>query len=384
MEENKPKLLIVDDDVFFRKMLPVKLKSAGFIIETAENGLAALEKFNDDPDIQLIICDLDMPGMSGIDLIHSLRNISEYVSIIVLTANDEISMAIEAINSGANDYVLKDGNILKILPISVERVWEKYQLKMNNFRLMNDLSQKNKALKDTNNELIRLSQLKSKFLGIAAHDLRNPLTSIRGLSELLISEAFGSLNDEQNEYIKIINHAADDMLTLVNNLLDISLIESGKLELRLKKASITELIMKRIKINRVIAEKKNISIHPSIDNISDFFFDQKGISQVFDNLLSNAIKFSPPGTNVFVDIYQENASVVVRVRDEGPGILEEDKSRLFLEFQRLSAKPTGGEKSTGLGLAIVKRIIEAHGGTLKVESTVGSGSTFSFTIPANF
>jgi signal transduction histidine kinase len=384
MPTHIPKLLIVDDDIFFRKMLPMKLKSKGFIIETVDDGLAALEKFSADRDINMIICDLEMPGMSGLNLIQSLRNIDNDVSIIVLTANDDISVAIQAIHSGANDYILKDEHILKTLLISVESVWEKHQLKINNLQLMRDLSQKNNALQESNQELVRLNQLKSRFLGLAAHDFRNPLTSIRGLSELLLGEAFGHLNEEQSEYIKIIHQASDDMLTLVNNLLDVSLIESGKLELHLKKSSLADLILNRIKMNRVLAEKKRITIQSKIEKIPEFFFDQKCITQVFDNILSNAIKFSPHGTRVFIAVHLENNAATVKVTDEGPGIPEEDKKRLFVEFQRLSAKPTGGEKSTGLGLAIVKKIVEAHGGVLKVESTAGSGSTFSFTIPANF
>jgi two-component system sensor histidine kinase/response regulator len=230
-------------------------------------------------------------------------------------------------------------------------------------------------------KLAELNQLKNQFLGMAAHDLRNPLVSIRGLSEIILTEATGPLTQAQREYLTIINTVSNSMLALVNNLLDISIIESGKLDLRLEKGFLEKTIKERIRIHRVLAEEKRIALHEDLAKIPPQSYDHSRLIQVIDNLLSNAIKFSHPGTNVYVTLEEIEGMARVGVRDEGPGIAEEDQSRLFGEFQKLRIEPTGGERSTGLGLAIVKKIVEAHRGALRVQSQVGLGSMFSFDIP---
>ena len=230
-------------------------------------------------------------------------------------------------------------------------------------------------------KLVELNQLKNKFLGIAAHDLRNPITSIKGFSELLLGEDIGALTEEQKEFITIIHDACHDMLILLNDLLDISVIESGKLELRFKSGQLKQSIEERIRLNEIIAQKKGIMIHTKLSEMPEAIFDSERIGQAVDNLISNAIKFSSSGSKIHVILDRKGNMAKVSIQDEGPGISSEDQLKLFGEFQKLGNQPTGGEKSTGLGLAIVKKIIEAHGGSVGVESQIGKGSTFSFTIP---
>jgi len=375
------KILIVDDDSFVRDMLSMILDSNGYSVETAEDGKDALEKYSAMPDINLIVSDMNMPEMTGLELIREIRKHDEGVPIIILTGNNEISVAIEAIHSGANDYLIKDENIQDTIILSVNKVLEKYYLKKKNLELMEALARKNSELEKSNQELLALNQLKNKFLGIAAHDLRNPLSSIGGISEILLTEAMGKVTDEQREFLSIINTASNDMLALVNDLLDVSVIESGKLELQLQKGPLKKLIDERIRVDQIVAERKNITIHPLLSDIPDVLFDQNRLAQVIDNLLGNAIKFSPQGSNIYVSLDLDADMAKVSVRDEGPGIPAEEQSKLFGEFQRLSVQPTDGEKSTGLGLAIVKKIVEAHKGVLEVQSQTGQGSTFSFRIP---
>ncbi len=383
MTEEKIKVLIVDDDLFFRKMLPKKLSSKGFKFDTAENGLQALEKLKENPDIELIISDMAMPGMNGLELIKNIRGSGKGVPFIFLTASDQLNVAIEAMTCGASDYLLKDENILRTLSISVDKVLEKHQLKKRNQQLLRDLAAKNTELEKSNKQLIKLNELKNKFLGMAAHDLRSPLSSIRGLSEFLLHEIFGPLTQDQKEYLNIINKTSDEMLSLVNDLLDVSVIESGNLDLKHSKQCLINLIQNRIKLNRMSAEKKGTRIDFDPEPIPEIYFDSSKIGQVIDNLVSNAIKYSPPGSIIKIRATEDNDTVNVSVQDQGPGISEEEQSRLFGEFQRLSAKPTAGEQSTGLGLAIVKKIIDAHHGLLEVQSFLGMGATFTFKLPKN-
>ncbi len=230
-------------------------------------------------------------------------------------------------------------------------------------------------------KLTELNQLKNKFLGMAAHDLRNPLTSIRGFSEILLTEAMGPLAEEQKEFLTIINKTSDEMLHMVNDLLDVSVIESGKIDLNLKLYSFRKLLEERIRLQQIIAENKRIQIDIDFDDVPDFSFDTNRIGQVIDNLISNAIKFSPAGSKINISLKSIGDKAQIAVEDNGPGISPEDRKKLFGAFQKLSARPTAGEKSTGLGLAIVKKIVEAHGGEVWVESASGAGSIFKFNIP---
>lgn len=287
------------------------------------------------------------------------------------------------INECISDYVqsecspgLQPSKLLRTL-LEFWALEKDYELKTD---LLNSMVVKHALLMKS---LVDLNHLKNKFLGIAAHDLRNPLISIRGLSEIILSEATGPLTPEQREYLSIVHSVSDGMLSLVNNLLDVSVIESGGLELQRGWNSLRDLIEERIRIHKVMAAEKGIVLHTALSNIDrEHFFDAGKIAQVVDNLLSNAIKFSPHNSSVFIGLEKSDEEVTVSIRDEGPGIPEEDQSRIFGEFQVSTPVPTGGEKSTGLGLAIAKRIVEAHQGSLGVRSRPGHGALFHFTLPA--
>jgi len=381
--EQSIKILVVDDDSFVRAMLQEILESAGHTVYTAEDGTQAFGIWNQSPaDTDLIISDMNMEPMNGLDLIRNLRAHQADVPIIILTVNDEISTALEAIRTGATDYLLKDENIQDTILISVHRVMEKERLKKQNLQLMKDLAQKNRELEHSNQELMALNLQKNKFLGIAAHDLRGPIGGIMGLSDVLLEQTMGRLSEDQMQFVTMIRSVSKGMLDLLDDLLDVSVIESGKLEIQPIKDNLRTLVESRIAISRFAADKKQIRIHADIPPIPPFPFDAKRIAQVFDNYMSNAIKFSPLHSNIYVTMAEEGNMIRVSVRDEGPGISEQDQSKLFGEFQKLSARPTGGETSTGLGLAIVKKIIEAHSGKIEVQSKSGQGATFSFLIPS--
>ncbi len=228
-------------------------------------------------------------------------------------------------------------------------------------------------------ELRELNELKNRFLGMAAHDLRNPLTAIRGFSQILLEMKLDGA--KQTEFLKSIHRSSDDMLRLVNDLLDVAVIESGKLDLRLRDADLSELVNGRIKLVAPVAEKKQIGITTTVPEAIHAVLDPDRFAQVIDNLLTNAIKFSPPGSGIQVGIRETADAVILAVRDSGPGIAAEDREKLFGTFQKLAARPTGGEKSTGLGLAIVKKIVDAHRGGIDVVNVPGSGAEFSVRLP---
>ncbi len=248
-------------------------------------------------------------------------------------------------------------------------------------RDLTEIKNAEEEIRQKNKQLAELNETKNKFLGIASHDLRNPLFTIRSFSEIIRDGMVGEVNDEQKNMLGSIYHASTFMKALLENLLDISKIESGKIELEKQIQDLNLTVKQQVEFNQLLAKKKNITLHLNLSDIPSLCFDQSAIIQVIGNFVGNAIKFSPPNTNIVITTEKTENRVKLSVRDEGPGLSKEDQQLLFQEFQRLSAKPTGGEKSTGLGLAIVKKLIHLHNGEVGVESQLGEGSTFFFHLP---
>jgi signal transduction histidine kinase len=203
-------------------------------------------------------------------------------------------------------------------------------------------------------------------------------------SGFLLEESASVLEEEQVDFLKIIQSSSEFMLDLVNNLLDISKIEAGKLQLDLTVVNLPELVRQNVSRNRILAEKKSVSILLHHDeHIPELILDGSKIEQVLNNLIGNAIKFSPPGTSIQVDLLYGSGEVRISVHDHGPGIPAGDLERIFLPFIQTGARSTGGENGAGLGLAIVKRIVEGHGGRIWIESVEAHGSTFHVLLPGD-
>jgi len=246
-------------------------------------------------------------------------------------------------------------------------------------RMASELEEKRKTFETQNEELLRLNKTKDRFLGMAAHDLRNPTASILMAAEYLTST---QLDRDQRLFVRDIAAQAEYMLTLIEDLLDVSQIESGVLELSREPISTVEFVGEEVARHSALAAPKGIRIVFETDVKRGMVLaDRVRMRQVMDNLLTNAVKYSPPDTTVVVRLRRHDGLCRIEVQDEGPGISPEDQEQLFSYFGRLSAVPTGGESSTGLGMAITRRIVEAHGGTIGVESQVGEGSTFWVMLP---
>lgn len=245
-----------------------------------------------------------------------------------------------------------------------------------------ELSNLSRELQKTNAELVRSNDLKNQFLGMAAHDLRNPIGVILSYSEFLGEETADVLSEEHLQFLQTIRRSSEFMLRLLNDLLDLARIESGRLDLEREPVDLAALIRENVLLNQVLADKKGIRIaFHAEDDLPPVPVDRQKIEQVLNNLLSNAMKFSPAGTAVFVSLSRTGGDAVVSIRDEGQGIPEADRQKLFQPFARMSVKSTGGEKSTGLGLAIVRKIVEGHAGRIRVESEPGRGTAVSFSLP---
>jgi len=230
-------------------------------------------------------------------------------------------------------------------------------------------------------QVVELNRLKDRFIGFAAHDLRGPITAIRGFLELLSMGDFGPVTDDQRDIFELLKQNCDSMLLLVNDLLDAQAIQSGTIDLHITPVQLMEQLTGAIAFHRGLARLKSISLEVQCPPLPIIRCDPQRIRQVLDNLLSNAIKYSFPQTVITVSADMTCGNIAVSVRDQGQGIPEHELPKLFTEFGRTSTRPTGDEPSHGLGLAIVKRIVEAHGGRVWVQSAAGQGSTFSFCLP---
>jgi len=243
-----------------------------------------------------------------------------------------------------------------------------------------ELTKKNIELEQQRREL----KLKNQMLGIAAHDLRNPLGVIQGFSSLLQEELTDSqsLNAEQQKFFQVILNTTQFALNLVNELLDVVKIEAGQLKLKRQTTDLSTLIKQAISLNHPLGARKQIQLNYHCDDpLPPMVLDAVKIQQVLNNLLSNAIKYSHPQTQVDLQITQEAQQLIIAVKDQGQGIPATELGKLFQPFSKTSVRTTAGESSTGLGLLICRKIVEGHQGQIWVESQEGKGSTFYVALP---
>jgi signal transduction histidine kinase len=239
-----------------------------------------------------------------------------------------------------------------------------------------------KELQVANRELAAASQHKSQFLANMSHELRTPLNAIIGFSEVLSEKMFGDLNEKQEEYLKDIYASGQHLLSLINDILDLSKIEAGRMELEVAEFDLPTALDSALTLVRERAGRRSIALHLTLDNrLGQMQGDERKIRQVVLNLLSNAIKFTPEGGRIEVLAALKDGFVEVAVSDTGVGIAPEDQEAVFEEFRQVGRADKKVE-GTGLGLALSRKFIELHGGKIWVQSEVGMGSTFTFTIPA--
>lgn len=250
-------------------------------------------------------------------------------------------------------------------------------------RLASELAAQKNAIDQRNTELQELNELKNTFLSIAAHDLRSPLGVIEMAMGILGDPQMDLTRDEYHTILDNIQAQTHHMTNLIDNLLDFSVIESGQIELLPKTIMLDEFLARMAHDHRQLAVPKGTSVYLAAapETNTTIMADPGRLRQVMDNLISNAVKYAPPGSTVTLYAEPIPDGWRIAIKDEGPGISLEDRARLFQPFERLAAQPTGGENSTGLGLAISRHLVEAHGGTIGVDSEPGQGATFWFTLP---
>lgn len=315
----------------------------------------------------LIIMDWEMPIMNGFDALIAIKKnpLTADIPIIMSTGRSSAKDLNMALKAGAADYIRK--------PIEKQELLARVRTCLNISRFIKEINTKNEELANLNRE-------KSGMMSVVAHDLKSPLNNIKGLMELLRLE--GSLNENQEEYVSRIMRITSEGRSLITDLLDIHSYEHSDSQINWAKLNLKELIgnWKGNYDQELIRKNQQLVIEDIHDTI-EINTDETMLCRILDNLLSNAIKFSENGKSIFLKAWIDNGNSIISLRDEGPGISEEDQKNMFKMFQKLSAKPTGGESSNGLGLSIIKTLLEKLKGEIEVNSKLGDGTIFTVKLP---
>jgi two-component system sensor histidine kinase/response regulator len=367
----KSLILVVDDISKNLQIVGTLLRKEDYRVVPATSGAQALERVRVGPP-DLILLDLMMPEMDGLEVCRRLKAdpLTQRVPVIFLTASNEMEHLVSGFEAGAVDYVTKPFNPPELLA-----------------RVRTHLE-----LKHARERLREMNEEKNEFMGIVAHDLRNPLGAIRGYAEMVLEEMqsvrpsppedFARAVSEVTQCTTRIHDASQRMAEMVRNLLDANRIERGEMKLSVAPAELKALAASVVESqrSRATAKQQSLALESEAEPVN-VLVDQGLMVQVLENLVSNAVKYSPPGKPIFVRLKTNGSAARCEVQDQGPGLSAEDQKRLFGKFARLSAKPTGGEHATGLGLSIVKRMVEAMNGQVWCESEPGKGATFIVQLP---
>lgn len=367
-------ILIVDDAPINLRALSQTLMKAGYKVRPANNGKTALQVAESLlPD--LILLDIMMPDMNGYQVCKQLKSNpkTKDIAVIFISALSDGLDKIKAFEAGGIDYIIK--------PFHKEEILARVDTHIT-------LGNMNKQLVQQNSNLIKLNQEKNEFLGIAAHDLKNPLSAIKGYAEE-ISEDFDSMSKQEViEYACFIQRSSQQMFTLITNLLDVNKIESGKINLSLETTDIFPILKDTLNRNIIMADKKNITFKglekfdlENNTNLYAAYIDTNIVTQILDNIVSNAIKYSFKNKDVTLGLLHDETMIYFKINNQCNNFTEEDRQKLFHKFSRLSTKPTAKEHSTGLGLFIVKKLVDILHGKIWCESSIDKGITFITAFP---
>jgi len=373
-------IMVVEGEADTRATLCGILEDAGYRVIGLERGTEALEIIRSSP-FNIIITDISFPDVAGVEILELAKEINPDVAVIMITGYASREAGVDALNQGAYAYFVKPVNPDEI-KTTIANALKQQRLSLENKRLVDRLQRSNKLLFEANEELSRATQAKSEFLANISHELRTPLSVIIGFSELMIDKVTGEINDKQRQCLSDILDSTQHMLNLINDVLDLSKIESGKVELKLENIALSKVIQSLTRTMMPILTPRQQSLDVEIeDDLPPVHADKAKVKQVFFNLLSNATWFSPDGGNLKIEAVRKGDWCQVSVIDNGIGINKEDQEQIFEPFCQLDNPLTREKNGTGLGLTLVKQIIERHGGRIWVKSDYGKGSRFIFTLP---
>ncbi|NWF91296.1 MAG: response regulator [Syntrophaceae bacterium] len=373
------RILVVDDEKAIRSFLFEALtKLGGFDVQLAEDGVEALKKIGKE-NFDLVLTDMKMPNLDGLQLISEIAKEKPEILMILLTGHGTIDSALEAMKRGASDYLTKPINLDELL-MRLRKVLEEKQ------RFVS-LKHYAAELERANEELRKIDEMKSEFVSVASHELRTPLAAIKNAVQLMLQGKTGEINENQMKFLSMAERNINRLTSILNNLLDLSKIESRKLAIKFEEMDPKPSIEFAILSFKPQADLKSIQLKMDIqEDLPPVYADREKVEQILANLLGNALKFTPENGEISISakICDEDENMVaISVRDSGIGIPKDQLEKVFEKFHQVEDSLRRSIAGTGLGLAITKGLVEAHYGRIWVESEVGKGSTFTFTLPVS-
>lgn len=369
MERKTTRALLVEDNPADAFLVQEHLSQTGdaFDVQSADHLSAAFDSVSRVPP-DVVLLDLNLPDSRGTETIRKMIQKVPNIPVLVLTGQDDEAMAVHAVQEGAQDYLLKNhldsGHLTRAIKYAIERQ-----------SLLSALHQSRE----------QQLHLKDQLLSHVSHELRSPLTCIHQFVTILLDGLSGPLSDEQRDCLETVLKSANQLRSMIDDLLETATIEAGKLRLEFKCVLLEDLIRQATEMTQATAAAKGVVLNPDLGAQSPFVYgDPHRILQILLNLIENAIKFTPSGGFVTVEAgtsQREPGFVVVTVRDTGCGISEEAKSLVFERLYQEDHGGRGARKGLGLGLSICRDLASAQGGRIWVESEPGQGSAFSFTLP---
>lgn len=351
------------------QMMFADVKGHTYAVQSAESAAKAneiLKKSKQD----IVLLSLNLQEADGLEELEKIQTQHPHLPVVVLARAQDQAKSTEAFRKGAQDFLIKgrlDGHLLsRVVDYAIER-----------YSVMNEMRQKNK-------ELERLNSLKSEFISTVSHELRTPLTVVMSATNNLLDGAFGALSDPQVKWLKKINHHAMRLHGMISDLLDLSKLQSGKSELKRDSVDLAALIKSTVLHLQMLAQEKRVKLKADgVDNPLGVWGDRGRLEQVLTNLITNAFKFTPEHGQIEVEANLTGKDVEISVSDTGPGIAPENQALIFEKFRQIRSDENqeSSTKGIGLGLAICKEIITQHRGKIWVESQVGKGSRFVFSVP---
>ncbi|MCC5618991.1 response regulator [Nostoc sp. CHAB 5836] len=395
--EKTLKILVVDDDEVDRIAVRSALTKAGVQIELSEVG-DANDAFSalSTTAYDCVFLDYHLPDQDGLTLIQQLRSSEIKVPLVVLTGQGDEQITLQLLKAGATDYLSKSRispetlaqvlrSAIRIYQAEMQAALANQQLRESHEELIRknqELEKQQQQIQMQNFKLLEASKLKSLFLATISHELRTPMNAIIGFSQILLRPKFGQLTHQQADMVERILNNGKHLLMLLNEVLDFSQLEAGRLDLKAEKFDVSKVINLVVCEMRSLAEAKNLSLLMQTDLQNTFVFnDPVRLKQILINLLSNAIKFTESG-EIWVEVKELPANrVVIIVRDTGIGIASRDFQHIFEAFRQVDQTITRKYPGTGLGLAIIDSLVRMMGGKIFLESKLGIGSMFKIELP---
>ena len=375
------RILVVDDEsdleILFRQMFRREIRRGDLSFSFVHNGQMALDKLTADPDFEVVLSDIRMPHMDGLTLLSELNQRYPLLKAVMVTAYGDMENIRKAMNGGAFDFISKPIQYNDLKTTIEKTLWHVRDLR----ELNRARQEKERAQAQLVAKLRKLDKMKDEFLANTSHELRTPLNGIIGIVESLINGVTGAITEETSANLQLVLGSGRRLSHLVNELLDFSKLKSGRIELEPKPLDIYAIIEQALTLSGPQASEKGIVLSNEIPaKTAPVLGDENRIQQIVLNLIGNAVKFTKTGS-VIVRSENQGDFLAISIIDTGIGIPKEKQSDIFEAFQQGEGSIARQFGGTGLGLSISRKLVRLHGGSLKVISKEGDGSTFTFTLP---